>query len=153
MKQKLLQLKKKKKGFTLIELIVVIAIIAILAAILLPRYFGFTDQARQSAAVSDAKSIRSIAETYYASYGVWPDVTVTGTATPTIGTTSTATSVLAPNNSAPSGTQTNSPTFNGQIKVTTGSVLTTDGSFEYISDTGYDIKVDTSGNITVANAN
>lgn len=46
-----------KKGFTLIELIVVIAIIAILAAVLIPRFTGFTDDARQKAAMSDARNI------------------------------------------------------------------------------------------------
>lgn len=47
--------KKNKKGFTLIELIVVIAIIAILAAILIPRFSGFTDRAKQTQALVDAK--------------------------------------------------------------------------------------------------
>ena len=46
-----------KKGFTLIELIVVIAIIAILAVILLPRFAGFTKDANEKAAVSDARNL------------------------------------------------------------------------------------------------
>ena len=46
-----------KKGFTLIELIVVIAIIAILAAVLIPRFAGFTESGRKSAAISNARNI------------------------------------------------------------------------------------------------
>lgn len=47
----------KKKGFTLIELIVVIAILGILAAILIPKFTGFQDKAKASQALVEAKSI------------------------------------------------------------------------------------------------
>lgn len=47
----------KKKGFTLIELVVVIAILGILALIAVPRLAGFTDQGKRSAATAEAKTI------------------------------------------------------------------------------------------------
>ena len=51
---------KNKKGFTLIELIVVIAILGILAMIAIPRFAGFQETARQKADVATGKSIATI---------------------------------------------------------------------------------------------
>lgn len=48
---------RKKKGFTLIELIVVIVILGILAAVLIPRFGGFTDKARSSQMLVNAKQV------------------------------------------------------------------------------------------------
>ena len=48
---------RNKKGFTLIELLVVILILAILAALVVPRMFGHTDEAKRAKAVADIKSL------------------------------------------------------------------------------------------------
>lgn len=51
--------KNNKKGFTLVELIVVIAIIAILALILIPAITGYTERANKSAVESSARALYS----------------------------------------------------------------------------------------------
>jgi type IV pilus assembly protein PilA len=56
-------LKKKKKGFTLIELIIVIAIIAILAALAIPRFSNIKKDANLKADLSNAKTIESAVAT------------------------------------------------------------------------------------------
>ncbi len=61
--------KGKKKGFTLIELIVVIAILGILAAVLIPRFTGFTEKARATQAMTDAKQFATAMDTLEAEKG------------------------------------------------------------------------------------
>lgn len=61
--------KNSRKGFTLIELIVVIAILAILAAILIPVVSGFIEDANIAADTANAKNIYNCAAIYYAAGG------------------------------------------------------------------------------------
>lgn len=49
--------KRSKKGFTLIELIVVVAILAILAAIAVPNFIGMTEKAQTSTEVAAAAEV------------------------------------------------------------------------------------------------
>ncbi len=49
-------MKKRNKGFTLVELIVVLVILAILAAILVPALLGYIDKAREKQVTTNAES-------------------------------------------------------------------------------------------------
>jgi general secretion pathway protein G len=60
---------KKGKGFTLVELLVVVAILAILAAALLPKFLGYTDNAREAQTMADLSTMKSVVEIYAADEG------------------------------------------------------------------------------------
>jgi type IV pilus assembly protein PilA len=48
--------KTNKKGFTIVELVIVIAVIAILAAVLIPTFSNVVNKAKDSAALSAARN-------------------------------------------------------------------------------------------------
>ena len=63
---------KQRKGFTLIELMIVIAIIIILAAIAIPNYLRMTDRARRSRVAGDFASLATAVEAYSVDWGYYP---------------------------------------------------------------------------------
>jgi type IV pilus assembly protein PilA len=54
---------KDKKGFTLVEVIVVLVILAILMAIAIPALTGYIDKARRDSAVAEAASAKTAVQT------------------------------------------------------------------------------------------
>ncbi len=66
----------KKKGFTLLEIIVVLIIVGVLAAIALPNLFGQVERNRAQEALTFFSSIKSAVEACVLSTGADPDAIV-----------------------------------------------------------------------------
>jgi len=62
----------KKKGFTLIEMLIVITIIALLASMILVGMGGARAKARDSRRIADLHNVQNALELYYAKNGNYP---------------------------------------------------------------------------------
>jgi len=85
-----------KKGFTLIELMIVVAIIGILAAVAIPAYSNYTKKAKLSELTNAMGAVGSSLVEYFQSQGAMPadDITTTYAADGTVsGTDNIATSL------------------------------------------------------------
>jgi len=60
-----------KKGFTLVEVLIVVVIIAILASLIVPRMLAQTDKAKAAEALQVVGVIKRAAERYYDSHGTF----------------------------------------------------------------------------------
>ena len=64
--------RRNKKGFTLVELVVVIAILGILAAIAVPRFISAVDDANAAADAANLKALQAAVNMYYMSNNEYP---------------------------------------------------------------------------------
>lgn len=58
-KDKTEERRRRKGGFTLIELVVVLAILAVLAGIMVPSYMGYVEKAKEKRHLVEAKQLQS----------------------------------------------------------------------------------------------
>lgn len=63
----------RRRGFTLIELIVVMAIVALLASIAAPRYFNSLQRSRETALHASLQVMRDAIDQFAADKGRYPD--------------------------------------------------------------------------------
>lgn len=63
---------RSQRGFTFIEIMVVVAILAILAALVVPRIMGRTDEAKRTAAKVQIRNIEGALQLYKLDNGVYP---------------------------------------------------------------------------------
>lgn len=74
---------KNKKGFTLVELIVVLVILAILATLLVPALTGYIDKANKEKVVSETRmvvmAVQTVASEAYGQLGAGNDLSDTNT--------------------------------------------------------------------------
>jgi len=62
----------KRKGFTLVEIMVVVVILGLLAALVIPNVLFQSDEARRTAAATQIKSIESALDLYRLHNGFYP---------------------------------------------------------------------------------
>lgn len=65
---------KNRKGFTLVELVVVIAILGILAGLAIPRFMDASETARGARIIADMRTIESAESMHYATKGTFVDM-------------------------------------------------------------------------------
>lgn len=74
-----------RRGFTIVELLVVIVVLVVLAAIMLPRFINESRQNREAQLRTELNQVRNAVSLFYADTGVYPasleDLTISKTPT------------------------------------------------------------------------
>lgn len=64
----------RKRGFTLVELIVVLVILAVLAALLVPSLTGYIDKAKKKAVITEARDVWTASQAALSEcYALYPE--------------------------------------------------------------------------------
>src|SRR5436190_23108189 len=72
MKLETMHSKQRRRGFTLIELLLVLVILGVLAGIVVPRFGGQTERARETAGQTQISTFKTALDTYEVDMGSYP---------------------------------------------------------------------------------
>lgn len=72
---------KNKKGFTIVELLIVIVVIGILATLVIVTFTGIQQKARNTQRQTDIKAVQGYVESFYAEFGFYPTASDLNTGT------------------------------------------------------------------------
>src|ERR1700733_9200630 len=71
----MISLKKRNKGFTIVELLIVIVVIGILALLVITTYSGIQAKARNAKRQTDIQSLQTQLEAFFSQNGYYPSLT------------------------------------------------------------------------------
>jgi type II secretion system protein G len=134
---------RRRKGFTLIEVLIVIVVIAILAAIVVPRLLGAGREARETSLRAHLQELRNAIGLFQAQCGDYPAVLsdimeTSAPATGGTGVTINAQDFNGPYLTTPNGELPNNPTTGGNAIPTDWTYDATTGAIHAATGTAVD---------------